>query len=280
MNIEREQSLMRQYLLGELDQQQQEQLEERVLTSPDYKEEVLITEEELLEDFVNRTLSPRELELFVKAYSASPLRWRKVKIAQALNNYVINHPPVPQQITQHKSWVKSLIDFFSAKNSFRQFSLAALVILLLVGGSLAYWWIAHESRADFQVLMQLNGPDSEILQPDNTVVSVSLPSLVLRSPGESRTIAISKQTKTVQLRLADPSGGTNMFRATLKDGAAAQVFSLDNLRGRQIGQQSVLVLQIPARMLKPQEYQLEISEKSPSNYEEPATFSLHVEETR
>src|SRR5687768_13241308 len=96
-DIEREQELIRQYLLGVLDEQQQEQLEQRVITSSDYKQEVLITEEELLEDFVNGTLSPHERELFLKRYSSSPTHVRKVAIAKALAAYAGDHPiPVPE----------------------------------------------------------------------------------------------------------------------------------------------------------------------------------------
>lgn len=280
-DIEREQSLIRQYLLGELDEQQREQLEQRVITTPDYKEEVLITEEELLEDFVNGTLSPRELELFLKTYSASPEMWRKVKIAQALNKYVINHPLVPEPMVAQKNWAKSLIEFFYTRNRFRQFSLAALITLLVVGGFLVYWLISHERRANYEALLLLNGPDSEILQPGNSVMSVSLPPLLFRGPGESRSVTITTQTTTVQLRLADPSGGTQLFRASLKDSAATEVFRLEDLRARQLGQYSALVLQIPVQMLTPQDYQLEISEKrADGSYEDPATYSLHVEEAK
>ena len=82
--------VIRRYLLGELDEREQEQLEQRVITDPDYKEEVLITEEELLEEFVNGKLPPRDLESFTRVYSSSPAHRRKVKIAQALNRYAAN----------------------------------------------------------------------------------------------------------------------------------------------------------------------------------------------
>lgn len=280
-DIEREQSLIRQYLLGELDESHRELLEQRVITNPDYKEEVLITEEELLEDFVSGTLSQRELELFTKTYSSSPDQWRKVKVAKAFNEFAINHPLVSQPMVCQKSRVKSLIEFFYKRKRLRQYSLAALITVLVLGGSLLYWWISQERRVNYEALLLLNGPDSEILQPADSVVSVSLPPLLFRGPGEPRSITITGQTKTVQLQLADPSVGTHWFRASLKDSAATEVFRLEDLRARQLGQHSLLVLQIPARMLTSQDYQLEISEKrADGTYEDPATYSLHVEAVR
>src|SRR5205085_1103632 len=120
-------------------------------------------------------------------------------------------------------------------------------------------------------------PTSEVLQPDNSVLSVSLPPLLLRGTGEASNVTITKQTQTVQLRLPDPSGGTYSFQAVLKDGEDGEIFKLEDLRARQIGEHSVLVLQIPARMLKSQDYILEIFEKhADGTYESPSKYPVHV----
>lgn len=281
-DIEREQSLIRQYLLGELDEQQREQLEQRVITNPDYKEEVLITEEELLEDFVNGSLSPRELELVRAKYSSSPSRWRKVEIARAISKYAADHPIAVEPAGPQRSWARSVLEFFSARNRFRQLSLAILILVMAGGSLLVYWWVSRESRANYETLVRLNGPASEILQPDQSVVAVSLSPLLLRGAGDARTVTITNQTKTVQLRLADPSSGeTKVFRARLKNRAGAEVFTLDDVPARQSGQFPVLVLQIPAEMLTSQDYQLEISERKPDGtYENPATYSFQVQKSR
>jgi len=276
-DIERERLLIRQYLLGELDEHEREQLEQRVITHPDYKEEVLITEEELLEDFVNGTLSPRELELFKKMYS-SPAQSRKVKIAQALSTYASEQSPVVQPVV-HKTWTRSLFEIFSTKKRFRRFSLAALITVLAVGGAiLVYWLISQQWRENYEALRQLNQTGSEILQPNSSVVSVSLPSLLLREGGgEARNITLGGQTRTVQFRLRVPSGGTSSFRATLKESDGSEIFRLDDLRARQIGPDLLLVLQIPAKMLTSQDYQLEISERLPDGaYGSPSTYPFHV----
>lgn len=278
---EREQSLIRQYLLGELDDQQREQLEQRVITNADYKEEVLMSEEELLDDFVNDRLSRRELELFHQKYSSSPSLSRKVELARTLNQYAANHRIVLEATNAQRSWVRSLLGFFYQGNRFRQLSLAIL-ILLLVGGTLlvVYWRISQGRRVDYNALMRLNGPGSEILPPDHSVVSVSLSSLLLRGAGDVRSVTITEQTQTVQLRLADLSGGeVNLFRARLKDSAGSEVFSLEDLQARQQSSQFPgVVLQVPARMLVPQQYQLEISGKKPDgSYEDPITYTFRVQ---
>jgi hypothetical protein len=278
-DIEREQLFIRQYLLGELDEDDREQLEQRVITDADYKEKVLIKEEDLLEDFVNGSLSPRELELFTRKYSSSPDQWRKVKIARALRDYAANHPVVAQPMVMHKTWGKSIMEFFQARSRFGKLSLAALGLLLIAGGSLFLFWLLQQKGSDFDVLLRLNKANSEILKPDSSVAAVSLPALLLRGKAsEPRTITINQQIKTVQLQIQDPSGGTHLFRATLKDATNREVFTLDELRGRQLSQQSLLVLQIPVQMLVPQDYQLEISEKEPGGvYSTPITYYLHVQ---
>lgn len=280
-DIEREQSLIRQYLLGELDEQDREQLEQRVITNPDYKEEVLIMEEELLEDYVNGSLSPRELELVREKYSATPALRRKVEIARALNDYVTDHPVVSPRPLPQRSWARSVLDFFAARNRFRQFSLA-VVILVFVGGSvMVYWWISRESRANYAALVRLNAPGSQILPLDDSVATISLSPLLLRGAGEARTITTTNQTGTVQLRLPSPSvQETSVFRARLKDSSGAEVFALDDVRARQPGESPVLVLQVPVGMLESQDYQLEISERKPDgSYESPTSYSFRVQKS-
>jgi hypothetical protein len=277
-DIERERLLIRQYLLGELDQNDQEKLEQRVITNPDYKEEVLITEEELLEEFVNGTLPVRELESFNRMYS-SPAQQRKVKIAQALNRHASEHSPVVQPMAQHKR-AKSLFELFSTKNRFHQLSLAALIIVVIGSAILAYWLIAHQKNPDYEALLRLNQFGSELLKPDSSLVAVPLPSLLFRGTGEPRNISITKQTRTVQLWLPDPSGGAYSFRAILKRSDGSEVFTLEDLRARQVDQKSWLVLQIPAEMLTPQGYQLEIYEKrTDGTFDVPSTYPLNVTET-
>jgi hypothetical protein len=71
-----------------------------------------------------------------------------------------------------------------------------------------------------------------------------------------------------------------LFQAVLKDSQRAEVFSLEDLRARQIDQHFVLVLQIPARMLTPQNYELEISEKTAEGtYERPSIYPVQVTKT-
>jgi hypothetical protein len=278
---EQEQLLIRKYLLGELGEEQQEQLEQRVVTNPDYKEEVLITEEELLEDFVNGTLPSQDRALFLKKYSSSPAQLRKVQIARALGKYAGIHPIALQSGPSETSWTKSLLKFLYKRDRFSQFSLATLALLLVAGGCLlTYWWISRDERANYARLLQLNEPESPVLQPDERgVVSATLPSLLLRGTGETKSVTITKQTETVQLRLAAPAEGTQRFQATLKDRAGAEVFKLEDLQSRSLGQPPVLVLQIPAKMLRTQEYQLEIYVKNTDGtYGSPFTYFFQVRE--
>ena len=278
--IERERSLIRQYLLGELDEHDQEQLEQRVITNPDYKQEVLITEEELLEEFVNGTLSPREHESFTRMYSSSPVHRRKLKIAQALNRYASDHAPVVQPMAQ-KRRARSLFELFSTKNRFHQLSLAAVMALVIGGSILAYWLISHQRNPDYDALLRLNQFGSELLKADSSLVAVPLPALLFRGTDKPQNISITKQTRTVQLWLPDPSGGAYSFRAILKRNDGSEVFTLEDLRARVVNQQSSLVLQIPAEMLKPQGYyQLEIFEKrADGTFDSPSIYPLNIAET-
>ena len=92
--LEQEQLVIRKYLLGELDEEGRQQVEQRVMTERDYKEEVLMSEDELLEEFVAGALREHERELFLKNYLSAPLQRRKLRITQALNKYTADRVPL------------------------------------------------------------------------------------------------------------------------------------------------------------------------------------------
>ena len=64
MKIEREQSLIRRYLLGDLEERRRERLEKRILTDPKFRKRVLLVEDELFDDYVMGALSGNERRKF------------------------------------------------------------------------------------------------------------------------------------------------------------------------------------------------------------------------
>ena len=76
---------LRQYLLGDLTGEAQRRVEERLLTEPDFLEELLVGEEELMDDYVGGELSADERLKFERHFLSTPERRRQVEAFSRLD---------------------------------------------------------------------------------------------------------------------------------------------------------------------------------------------------
>ena len=80
---------IRQYLLGEVTRESRlRRIEEMILTDEAFYEELLVSEDELIDEYVRESLSASERERFESHFLSTPERRRKLKFARALRRYV------------------------------------------------------------------------------------------------------------------------------------------------------------------------------------------------
>jgi hypothetical protein len=260
--LNKEREVIRQYLVGGLNEEGRQQIEERVITDGQYKEEVLMIEGELLEDYLAGTLPETEREMFRKHYLSAPRQRQKLRIAQALNKYAVNTVTVSEYDSTRTPRFQALLGFFSSRSRFVQFSWVALLALVLIAGSwiLFQTWRSRSEQARLdEELARLNGPQSIEVSPDASVFPVTLSPLSLREQGNLTRVNITPQTKIVQLRIPVTSDRYQSYRLLLRDSAGREILEFDGLKVRTIGQAKLLVLQIPARILSQDDYLLTIS---------------------
>jgi anti-sigma factor RsiW len=262
-DIEQEHVLIRRYLLGELDEELREQLEQRLISDSSYKQEVLITEGELLDEFVLGELSPEDRALFLRNFLASPAQRRKLETAKALHAYAANHKS-PAQPGLEGGWLKGLVAFFRSRNRFMQFSWATVALLVLVGSAALIYSIISGQNPYHDELVALNQFSSPVLEAGPSVASAQLAPLLFRGSNEAKTIKVSRETTVVQLQLPTAAGAPAKYRVTLKENGGAEVFQLNDVATRQVGSNSMLVLQIPVKMLTATDYVVEVLENSAS----------------
>src|SRR4029078_3448663 len=110
------------------------------------KQEVLITEGELLDEFVSGELSPQDRALFLRNFLASPAHRRKLETAKALHAYAANHKSPDQPAVVEGGCLTGLLAFFRSRNRFMQFSWATVALLVLVGSAALIYWIVSSQK--------------------------------------------------------------------------------------------------------------------------------------
>jgi anti-sigma factor RsiW len=86
-DIEDQRSL-KQYLLGQLSQEEQRQLEVRLLNDQQFLVELLMAEDELIDEYLDGSLSEQDREKFEQHFLATTERREKLTFAKALRRYV------------------------------------------------------------------------------------------------------------------------------------------------------------------------------------------------
>lgn len=159
---------IRSYLLGKLSLEEQQRLEERLLTDNKLFEQLQVIEEDLIDDYVAGTLPASDLERADKHLLSAPQRRQDVRFARAMSRYVSERSAVNQvageteKLTQGSSWWQRLSALFRIENPLVGFALASL-LLISVLACLALWLRSERLQRQFDQLSSAR--NSPIPQP-------------------------------------------------------------------------------------------------------------------
>ncbi len=135
--------LIARYLLGELPEEQQVEIEDRAFQDKDYLASITLVENDLIDEYVRQELSETERRRFEDRFLASAERRKRVEFARALAS-VASEAAVAEQPSRAPaaiSWRDSFEAFFRGLNPAGKFAFAAIMLLLLVGGA----WLLTET---------------------------------------------------------------------------------------------------------------------------------------
>jgi hypothetical protein len=105
-NIEDEE-LLKRYLLADITQEQQQQIQDRLFVDADYFNHLLIVENEMIEDYALGHLPLSQVGPFEKHFLRSPERRRRLKVAQSLRDYAAHTDVAPKGVERPRprfSW--------------------------------------------------------------------------------------------------------------------------------------------------------------------------------
>jgi hypothetical protein len=138
--------LLIRYLLGQLSEEEQSQVEERFLSDSDYYEQLLLAEDELRCAYAKGMLASAEREQFEKRFLIYADERKKVELAQAmiseLSSITVDERTEPVAARGgERNWRERLLAIAGFKSAGMRFALAAAAIVLL----LAFVWLALET---------------------------------------------------------------------------------------------------------------------------------------
>jgi hypothetical protein len=129
--------LLVRYLLGNLPEEQQIEVERMFLSNEQHYERLLALENELFYDYAQNNLSPADREQFEKRFLASERNRKRAMLASALAHKMseaASVEPIETSLANREPrfWWQPLRPFFSVQNTAMKLSLATMALLLLI----------------------------------------------------------------------------------------------------------------------------------------------------
>jgi hypothetical protein len=143
---------LRRYALGDLAASEQENFDQRLLTDSALYEELLATEDDLVDEYLAGKLSDRERQQFELHFSVGEERQRKVRFGRSWQEYLKSTPLVCPQEDTRKGGSTGFFRTFSAfwGRSGRTPVLVASSILVLLMGILGAWLLYRPTPSNSQ----------------------------------------------------------------------------------------------------------------------------------
>ena len=150
------------YLLGDLPEQEQIDVEDRAFQDQQYLQRILAAESDLIDEYVRGELSDSARRQFESRFLASAERRRKVEFAKALASVVTQTAVIEKQARPIPARAPvalrdSLAAFLRGLSPVARLFLAAAALLIVVGGS---WVVTETIRLRAQVTQLQAGQQS------------------------------------------------------------------------------------------------------------------------
>jgi hypothetical protein len=280
IDIDKELSVIRQYLLNRLDEEGRQRFEERFVTDPAFREAALVVEDELIEDYLIGLLTGDEREDFVGHYLSAPRQLEELKLSQALREYATREveaeggalDAAPVVTTRGR---QKIINLLLGKNRLPALALALLLLIaLVVGWSLAGGWRWGNRQAALNAEVALLNNQSS---GGGSTQEVPLTSVLNRAPQQGQKVAVADGVTIVRLLLNLHGRRYQRYEATLRVYDGPEVFTVGSLDAEDTDGGQLLKLKIPARLLTPEDYVLSVrGSDAPGQAEEIAEYFFRV----
>lgn len=194
-------ALLREFLLGKLADAERERIEDLFLTDSQTRERVFVVEQDLIEDYVENSLSEGDKDRFLSRYAQTDEQRRKLRITKSIKDWAVTEAREPQPAAVPISvW-----SWLGARLRLKPAFVIPIVAPIVIAIVLAIVWLNNQMEqrkhlAVEQELAQLNSPTSRREVPSQ-MTPLEL------NPGAVRSVESQTELKTrpdiriVELRL-------------------------------------------------------------------------------
>jgi anti-sigma factor RsiW len=257
---------MRQFFLGQLNESQREQVEEIFICDAETREKILIAEEDLIEDYLDGSLSPEDHQRFRAHYLTSPQQQQKLRITRALRQAEVDEDTQPAGVVtavrSSPSKLRAFLDLFGLGNRLVAIPVVATLSAVVIAGSI---WLYRSQRSNVEEeqrlaiqkeLDELNRPSAIAASLEKRgIFSTVVSNITLRSSGKY--IKVPAGTAIIELWLMRSGKDTfPSYQVELRNLNSAEKFVIHHLRPETGPQGEAVRIRIPSSLATRDDFRL------------------------
>ena len=255
-------ALLRQFLLGKVEDEERQRIESLFLTDSLMKERIFAAEQELIDDYLEDCLSTADRETFLTLYGDTAEQRRKLRIAKSIQEWAENQSKTPPPVSPEP--VLSAWGRLRARLRLKPVLVVPIAVAAMVAIVVAIVWVNSRTERNRQYLAiqqelaQLNTPASLREVPPE-------PSLLTLKPGLVRSVELQPELKirpnssVAELRLLwMQKEDYQTYQAVVHRLGDDQPYTIPNLKAERENGKFIRV-RLPAHMLTRGNYQIELT---------------------
>jgi len=190
---------IRQFLLGSVDDSERRRIEGLFISDAEFNQRVLIVEDDLIEDYLEHSLAPPDIDKFLAQYGHAPEQQRRLRISRSIRDYAASEARLgqaPPAMTKRRAFLSQL----TPRNPRFFIPLAATLAIVAIIGVI---WLGRSNNRRLTIereLAVLNARPDLRANPSQ-VVSLVLPPVSIRSVGTETRLTPRSDVPIVELDL-------------------------------------------------------------------------------
>ena len=267
-------TLARRFLLGDVDDLERERIERLFISEPEINTKILLAEDDLIEDYLENSLTPLDRDKFLGQYGVTAAERQKLRIAKSIKEYAAAEARLTRTAPPIATWRTFLASLRQRRILF--IPIAAVVTLSFL---LAAAWLvqlnlrkADENNRRIAIereLAELNARPGVREDPSRVPALILLP-ISIRSVGPQTEIKRRVDRPVVQLDLlSNQKDEYPSYQAVVRRVGSNDQFKISGLQMENGPKGNFIRLRLATHLLQNGFYQVLLSsDREPSTNEE------------
>jgi len=283
-----DEALLLGYLLGNLSEEQQIEVEDRAFSDPEYLRALEDAEADLVDSYVRGELTASDRRQFEGRFLTSTQRRNKVAFARALAQVAGEFQPSRPVVRERPSPRRGLLSLFAGFHPAVQFAAGMAVLVIIAGAA----WLAVQNssmrsrmaameaqRIELEnrqrTLQQQLSQQARVPEPQGTSTTAERPPLIAsmvflsglpRAESRVQQLALTPGTRLVHMEIQlESRDDFPRFRVEIHTRSGDDVLVLSGLTRRRANGADSVSLDVPAAALSAGEYELALKGLSDSH---------------